>query len=172
MVLAIETNMRISLRVQSERDEDIANDCGRDAYNRRPSTVDLVQVSQMQKVEYTNKQLYRVRKQAIKDSDENIDDGPSSHACTMMRRHKLNSAGESFAALPLVPAKSPSTSYFTHYSCVPLFSRYYEDQQVLLENTETSSLLIQFCYLSNSVPNFLFIHPFQISSNKKSRRPD
>jgi hypothetical protein len=58
-----------------------------------------------------NKQLYQVREQAIKDGDENIDDGPSSHACTMMRRHKLNSFGESFADLPLVPNNPPSASY-------------------------------------------------------------
>ena len=50
-VLAIETDVGISLGVQGEGDEYIANDCGYDAYDGRPSAVNFVQGSQMEKVE-------------------------------------------------------------------------------------------------------------------------
>lgn len=51
----------------------------------------------------------------------------------MMRRHKLNSAGESFADLPLVPNLPPPPILLTSHN----HHEFYEDHQVLLENTET-----------------------------------
>ena len=50
-VLAIEADVGISLGVQGEGNEYVANYCGYDAYDGRPSAVDLVQGSQMEKVE-------------------------------------------------------------------------------------------------------------------------
>ena len=52
LVLAIESDMRVSLCVQGERNKDVSNDCCDYAYERMPSTVRLVQATKMEKVEH------------------------------------------------------------------------------------------------------------------------
>jgi hypothetical protein len=63
-------------------------------------------------------------------------------------------------------AKQPSLRLL--FACYSYSFTVMRINKCLLENAETSSLIIQFCYLSNSLPNFLLIHSSQISY-KKSR---
>lgn len=52
LVLAIESDMRVSLCVQGKRNKDIAYYCRDYTYERMPSTVRLVQATEMEKVEH------------------------------------------------------------------------------------------------------------------------
>lgn len=52
LVLAIESDMRVSLCIQGKRNKDIAYYCRDYTYERMPSTVRLVQATKMEKVEH------------------------------------------------------------------------------------------------------------------------